>query len=41
MEGRGYLGFELNPNYVDIARSRIDNVVSFPEAIQDNLFTTL
>lgn len=41
IEGREYLGFELNPNYVDIARERVNNVVISSTHPQEDLRTTL
>ncbi|MCZ4088760.1 DNA-methyltransferase [Sinorhizobium psoraleae] len=41
MEGRGYLGFELNPDYVHMARERIVNVRDADRPAQTDLLATL
>jgi site-specific DNA-methyltransferase (adenine-specific)/adenine-specific DNA-methyltransferase len=41
MEGREFLGFELNPHYVDMARERIFNVGDAARPAQADLLATL
>ncbi len=40
MEHRKYIGFELNPDYVNIARERIDSIATSTDTTQEDLFTT-
>jgi len=40
MEGRGYLGFELNGEYIELARNRINNVPAAADPDQADMFAT-